>query len=298
MAWTDTRYDEIMQILKETSSTRPPAEYPPEIQAFEKLAESEVIEKEVAGHVYKTYVWKSPKRKPGAPMYIYIHGGGWAIGHMNCDSYYSAWMADKIEGVVIDVDYTTSYGGGIDVMYAQCLDAADYAIGHAEELGCDPKRISIGGYSAGGHLTAGVVLKMLEEGRAPFAGMILCYAPLDLRFKPLVAPSNPREEIMQVRGAAFEELVLRGDDARRMDYIVSPVIAPKALLAKLPRTMVISAQLCEFKFEDEAFAATLSQIGVEVTSCRFTQSPHGFMPHFMKEWEEASLRTVRFIKSC
>lgn len=298
MAWTEKRYDELMEILRKTSSARPPAEYPAEIQAFLQLAESEVIEKNVAGHNYKIYVWKSPKRKPGAPLYIYVHGGGWAIGHMDCDSYYSAWMADKIEGVVIDVDYTTSYEGDIDVMHAQCLDAAEYACAHAEELGCDPKRISIGGYSAGGHIIAGVTLKLLEEGKSPFAGIILCYSPLDLRFKPLVAPGTPRDEIMQTRGAAFEELVLRGDDSRRMDYIISPLIAPKSLLVKLPRTMVISAQLCDFRFEDEAFAAELAQIGVEVTSCRFTQSPHGFMPHFMKEWEEASLRTVRFIKSC
>ena len=298
MAWSEKRYEELMQILKETSGSRPPAEYPPEIQAFGDLAESEVIRKTVAGHPFTTYVWKSPKRQPGAPMYIYLHGGGWAVGHMDCDSYYSAWLADKLEGVVIDVDYTTSYEGDIDVMYAQCLDAAQYAVTHAEELGCDPGRVVIGGCSAGGHLAAGVVLKLLEEGTMPFAGMILCYAPLDLRFKPLTAPGTPRDEVMQVRGAAYEELVLRGDDRRRMDYIVSPLIAPKALLAKLPRTMVISAQLCDFRFEDEAFARTLAEIGVETTACRFTQSMHGFMPHFMREWEEASLRTVRFIKSC
>ncbi len=295
MAWSEKRYDELMEILKQTS--RPAAAYPEEIQAFLNLAESEVHEKEVAGHVYKNYVWKSKKRKAGAPLYIYLHGGGWAVGHDDCDCYYGSWMADQIEGVVVDVDYTTSYEGDLDVMYAQVLDAVEFATSHVEEFGCDPKRIVIGGFSAGGHLTAGITLKLLEEGKCPFAGVILAYSPLDLRLKPQAAPATDRDKVMQVRGAAYEELVLRGDDSRRMDYIVSPLLAPKTLLAKLPPMMVISAQLCEFRDQDEDFARIITQIGVETTSCRFTQSGHGFMPHFRQEWKEASLRTARFIKS-
>ncbi|MBO6164444.1 MAG: alpha/beta hydrolase [Lachnospiraceae bacterium] len=296
MALSEERYNELKEIL---TGTRPPVpDYPDEIKAYLELADSEKVVRTAGGQDYTIYIRKAHNQTPASPLYIYMHGGGWAVGHEACDDYYSCWMADQIGGVVIDVDYTTSFYGDLDVMYAQTRDALEYAAAQAEALGCDPARIVMGGFSAGGHLTAGTVLRMLEEDKCPLAGVILAYSPLDLRLKPRVAPATERDKAMQVRGAAYEEMVLRGDDERRKDYIVSPLLASKLLLAKLPRTMVISAQLCEFREQDEAFAKTLSEIGIETTSCRFTFSGHGFMPHFRQEWKEASLRTARFIKSC
>ena len=182
-----------------------------------------------------------------------------------------------------------------DTAYA--TDAPEAAVSWAQRLGA-PDRYTANLTSAGGHLTAGVLIKLLEEGKCPFAGVILAYSPLDLRPKAAQAPATPRDEAMQVRGAAYEELALRGNDAIRYDHVVSPLLTAKQLLQKLPRMMVISAQLCEFKEQDEEFAAMISRIGVETTSCRFMRSAHGFMPHFRQEWKEASLRTARFIRSC
>ena len=296
MAWSEKRYEELVEILNSTK--RPPDVYPDEIKAYKDLAEYAAVEREAGGHTYHLYVRQAKNRIPDAPLYIYLHGGGWAVGHAECDDFYSGYMADLIRGTVIDVDYTTSFQADIHVMYAQTRDAIEYAVENAAALGCSPERIVIGGYSAGGHLTAGVLIRMLEEGKCPFAGVILAYAPLDLRPKAAQAPATPRDEAMQVRGAAYEELALRGDDAIRYDHIVSPLLTSKQLLQKLPRMMVISAQLCEFKEQDEEFAKTISQIGVETTSCRFMRSAHGFIPHFRQEWKEACARTARFIKSC
>ena len=296
MAWSEKRYEELVEILNSTK--RPPDEYPDEIKAYNGLADYQDVEREAGGHPYHLYVRQAKNRIENAPLYIYLHGGGWAVGHAECDDFYAGFMADQIKGTVIDVDYTTSFYADIHVMYAQTRDAVEYAVENAAALGCDPARIVIGGFSAGGHLTAGVLIQLLEEGKCPFAGVILAYSPLDLRPKAAQAPATPRDEAMQVRGAAYEELALRGNDAIRYDHIVSPLLTAKQLLQKLPRMMVISAQLCEFKEQDEEFAAMISRIGVETTSCRFMRSAHGFMPHFRQEWKEASLRTARFIRSC
>ena len=289
--------ERVNEVVKELNSNpHPPIEYSEEIRNFLQLADEQIVKAEAGGFDYTIHVFKSRDAQPDAPLFINIHGGGWYLGHEDNDRYFSAYMADVIHGVVVDVDYTTSQYAPFDVMFAQCLDAVNYSEKNCEEWGCDKNQIFIGGYSAGGHLTAAVVNHLIKEGRHPFAGQILCYAPLDLRKKAPRSFQNEIEKIMAGRGDLFEELILRGEDHRRYETEISPALESDAVLCQCPKTLVITAGHCGFRFEDEAYAARLSVCGVVTTCVRFIDQRHGFIPHFMGAWAKAAEIMKEFIR--
>lgn len=295
MAFTQERLDELLHILKVETASSNPKTYPPEILALENLADRETVELEGAGVPFKVYVVTAREKRPGAPLFVNIHGGGWFIGHEVNDSCFAAWLATEIGGVVVDVDYSTSEFAPLTVMVEQCYQAMMYARKNAEKWGCDPQRISVGGYSAGGHLTAALGVRLAQEDDRKTALQILCYAPLDMRAKPQVPPANPMEERMAKRGRAFNQLSSRDDESIFHTPVMSPVLADDILCSKMPQTLVITAGRCNFRFEDEAFGARLAALGVETTICRFPSAFHGFIPHFGPEWMEAGKLMAKHI---
>lgn len=82
---------------------------PVECRGFDALADCETVEMPaVLGWLYKLYIFTAKNAVPNCPVHINIHGGGFLIGHMPNDSLWSAWLANRIQGVVVDVDYTTT----------------------------------------------------------------------------------------------------------------------------------------------------------------------------------------------
>ena len=299
MPLTKEQYDQYIQDLNDTATpTQKGTQYPAAIQAFQAMSRRVTLEMEAGGHPFKVYLNIANHKEENAPLFINIHGGGWYVGHMNNDVYYAAWLAEQIGGVVVDVDYSTSDIAPFPTMYAQCMAAVDYAFANAEALGCDPKRISIGGYSAGGHLTASMIVGSIVSGKHyPFALDVLCYAPVDLSKKEKPAPANAQEAAWQKRGAAFEGLLLGGDESLYEDPTYNIVCAPDEVLKQFPTTLILMAGKCPFRFEDTAFGTRLVGLNVETTMHLYEGATHGFIPHFTEHWDEGADAMVRYIRS-
>lgn len=295
MALSREELDQVMKVLADTSM-RPEGgvEYPEEIKAFEKLAHVEKMTREVNGKAFIVYQCIPKNMEKDAPLFINIHGGGWYIGHENNDLYFSCWLAEKIRGVVLSVDYTTSDIEPWEVMFEQCYDTLKYGFEKAERLGCSRERISVGGYSAGGHLTAGVALKAAEEGYN-LKSQIICYAPLDMIEKEQPVTDDPMELRMHLRTHCFFELLFRRESKYLSNPLANPSIATDEMLKKLPETLVITAGKCGFRFENETYAFRTAAQGVPVTIKRFTEARHGFIPHFADYWEDAAKLMVEMI---
>ncbi|MFB9052667.1 alpha/beta hydrolase fold domain-containing protein [Formosa undariae] len=98
------------------------------------------------------------KLKAENPWMVFVHGGGWAGGHM--DNIYKPAFVGTLKklvenGVVcISIDYrlakapVTSFESAID-----CKDAARFLLKHAEEYKLDKENYGVWGGSAGGHLS-------------------------------------------------------------------------------------------------------------------------------------------------
>ncbi len=93
-----------------------------------------------------------PKQKfKGAPILVFVHGGGWKRGSKDLQHQKGISYAEN--GVVT---ICTNYRLAPAVMHPKIVEdiasAVAYAKAHATELGADPNRIYIMGHSAGAHL--------------------------------------------------------------------------------------------------------------------------------------------------
>ena len=270
----------------------------PQYLDFEKLADIQVIERPaVDGWPYTIYLTTAKNKMPNAPVHINLHGGGFAIGHMKNDTLWSAWLADQIGGVVVDVDYTTTEFAAHPVQLDQCRDAARFTRDNCVSWGCDPKRISMGGYSAGGTLTIASAMKALETREVDYALLIDGYGPADERYDDSVHDIPDYWKTSEHRNEAFAVLMADDDSSVMQLPELCPLTAPDETLRGLPPTLIISAERCPFRFQDEQLGQRFATLGVEVTMKRFPDAGHGFIPHFMPHWDEAGALIVKMIRN-
>ena len=157
----------------------------------------------------------------------------------------------------------------------------------------------MGGYSAGATYTAWTSMKAAQTGDFSLCLQVLGYAPIDFAVPSCYKMEgfNGSQAWLR-RGDAFNELLF-GDKlaGNEKDPLISPFYAAPELLAKQPRTLVLPAASCTFRFEDLEYAELLAGAGVEVTARMIPGTRHGFIPHFYDGWEDAAQLIVRTIES-
>lgn len=123
---------------------------------------------------------------PGTPrgVYLHIHGGGWVLGGADLQDPMLERLADNTGLAVVSVDYRLApehpYPAGPD----DCETAALWLVRNAKaEFGTDV--LTVGGESAGGHLSAATLLRMRDRhSYTGFRGANLVYGAYDLSLTP------------------------------------------------------------------------------------------------------------------
>jgi acetyl esterase/lipase len=93
----------------------------------------------------------------GAPVIVWIHGGGWEAGSRSdhppvLDGFYRRFADAGY--VVVSIDYRLSREVSFPACLHDCKAAIRWVRANATDLGADPARIGVWGESAGGHLAA------------------------------------------------------------------------------------------------------------------------------------------------
>jgi acetyl esterase/lipase len=94
-----------------------------------------------------------PKGKTGFPVLIFIHGGSWRSGDRAIYPALGNRFAKEGISVVVP-SYRLMPAAPHPAQIEDALAAVDWVLAHIAEIGGDPKRIYLGGHSAGGHLAA------------------------------------------------------------------------------------------------------------------------------------------------
>ena len=155
-----------------------------------------------------------------------------------------------------------------------CYAALKWFHANAAELGFSPKRIAIGGESAGGGLAAALALVARDRGEVPIIHQQLVYPMLDDR-----SPAEPHPyagEFGWTRGAnRFGWKSLLGQEPGGEG--VSPYAAPAraANLEGLPPTFIGVGALDLFLEEDLEYARRLTRAGVPVELHVYPGAFHG-----------------------
>lgn len=209
------------------------------------------------------------------PLLINIHGGGFVKGRRDQDIVYCRNISSRSGFAVLDIDYVPSpdmrYPGQV---YA-CYDVMMHCVDQYKELRIDHKRIAVGGHSAGGNLTAAIILMGITEKTFVPSLQILDYAGFDMVTPPgnkRNGNSNPR--IPAARAEFYNKMYVDPEDAS--EIYCSPAFASDELLAQMPPTVMIYCENDTFCDESETFHMRLLKQGVPVYGRRFLNSSHGF----------------------
>jgi acetyl esterase len=117
-------------------------------------------------------------------IYLHLHGGGWVLGGADMQDPMLERIADNTGQVVVAPEYRLApehpYPAGPD----DCEAAAVWLVENGRrEFGTNT--LTIGGESAGGHLTAVTILRMRDRhGYTGFRGANLVYGAFDLSMTP------------------------------------------------------------------------------------------------------------------
>jgi acetyl esterase len=213
----------------------------------------------------------APDATSPLPCHVYFHGGGFWLGTLDQGNMICRATAADAHCAVASVDYRLAPEHKFPTAPEDCYAALLWVVDHAEVLGIDASRISVGGGSSGGNLAAVVSLMARDRSGPRIVLQVLEIpvtdltqsAPLAIEDEGLMVPSGKE----QYRGFYLAS----PEDAS--DPYASPLLTTN--LSDLPPAVVMCAQYDPLRVEGLAFAERLSEAGVPVESRCWEGQFHG-----------------------
>ena len=235
-----------------------------------------------------------------APLMINFHGGGFLKGRSDRDKRYCCHMAQALNCLVWDVDYSLAPEAPFPTALKESYAVAAYAFAHAGEMGVDPARIALAGHSAGGNLVAAVMIQSHRQNGFRPCALLMEYFPVNQTVDPAdkLSPALRQDPFWIQRAATEKEYTLYYCSPEQAeDPLCSPMLASDEELASFPDCLVLSAGKDSLRQETEAFAHRLMGLGVPVTGCRFPEAVHGFTVNRTEGWEKALKLHCEFFRT-
>ncbi len=124
-----------------------------------------------------------PAADPGAPVFVFIHGGYWRM--LSSKDFSCVALGPVARGITtVVVNYALTPRVSIDEISRQARAAVAWVLRNIATHGGDPRRVVVGGHSAGGHLTAMCLQTPWRDDYGlpddPLAGAVLVSGLYDL----------------------------------------------------------------------------------------------------------------------
>ncbi len=163
----------------------------------------------------------TPSLEGNRPVMVWLHGGGFAIGHAGASLYHGAWLAAAADVVVVTVNYRlgslgwlchSAFGGGNWGLRDQ-IAALEWVRENISAFGGDPGRVTVAGQSAGA--LCAIDLLAAPAARGLFRRAILQSPPLVDLIQPAAVAERWAEALgdpAEVRSLAPERIVARHEE--------------------------------------------------------------------------------------
>jgi acetyl esterase len=223
------------------------------------------------------------------PVLVYLHGGGWVLGSLDSYDAVARRIAHGGGCIVVSVDYRLAPEHKFPAAVDDALAAFSWAVANAANIGGDPKRVAIGGDSAGGNL-ASVVSQTAASKDGPKPCMQFLLYPVMQQETSTDSYGECAEGYLLTRPMMkwFVERYRR-TDADATDPRAAPLLAPSH--AGLPPTLIACAGFDVLRDEGTAYARKLRQAGTPVRCRVFDSLIHGYFS--MCEISEAARNAVQ-----
>ena len=196
---------------------------------------------------------------------LYIHGGGFVVGSLESHDAICAELAHGAQVELVSVDYRLAPEHLWPAALEDCYDVL-------EALLADGRPLVVAGDSAGGNLSAGIVLKAKAEGLAGIVGQVLIYPGLggDLTRGSYIEMAEA--PLLSTADVDYYREVLK---APADEPFAHPLKA--ADLSGLPPAYITGAHFDPLRDDARAYAARLAQAGVDVTYQEEPQMVHSWL---------------------
>ena len=118
------------------------------------------------GYKVKIHITKPKGAKANAPVFIFIHGGGWILGDYPTHRRLVRDLVVKSGAVAVFPDYTPSPEAQYPVAINEIYAATQWVAENGKEIGVDGKNLAVAGNSVGGNMTAAITL-MAKDKKGP-----------------------------------------------------------------------------------------------------------------------------------
>ena len=218
-------------------------------------------------HIY------TPKGDGPFSALVYFHGGGWVLNFAGRYDAQLSDMAEKINSVIISVNYQKSPEHKFPIPFNDCYEALEWVINHATELNINIEKIGVGGDSAGGNLASAVALAARDRGKIKLVYQWLIYPCNGPEFVDSPDIPNATNYGLDQRGMKWlwEQYITESD--RKNPYAV-----PHAAMSYvgLPPTVLITAEFDVLRADGLAYRDKLIAAGVSVAYQDCLGMIHGF----------------------
>ncbi|MFP5211534.1 MAG: alpha/beta hydrolase [Acidobacteriota bacterium] len=218
---------------------------------------------------------------PGAtkplPVLVYLHGGGWVAGSVATHDPFCRLLSEAAGIILLAVEYRLAPEHPFPAAIEDTLAAFRWAAQHAPGFGGDPRRLLLGGDSAGGNLAAVAANHLCAADAVGPTALLLLYPVID---HPGAAHAS---YTVNGTGYGLEASLMRWFWDQYAPGIAPdhPEISPLHLktLPALPPALVATAEYDPLRDEGIAYADKLKAAGVAVTHHHAPDMHHNFPVH-------------------
>jgi acetyl esterase len=215
-----------------------------------------------------------PSDEPNLPVMLYIHGGGWVIGNMDGFEPTVRSLSNKGNFVVIQVQYQKAPEHPFPTPFNDCYATLEWIVRNASMLKIDPRKIGVGGDSAGGNLAAAVALKARDTGLVNLAFQMLVYPCTGHDSELPTAKSNAEGFGLTSKVMRWFESQYAPTESELTNPYAFPALAKDH--SNLAPAIVVTAEFDPLADDGRLYASTLEKAGVRTIFREFEGAIHGF----------------------
>jgi acetyl esterase len=220
-----------------------------------------------------------PATSDPAPLVVFYHGGGWAIGDLDTHDPLCRLTCRDAGVHVLSIDYRLAPEHPAPAAVEDAYAAFKWAYEHAAALGAIPGKVAVGGDSAGGNLAAVVSQLARDEGSPQPVLQWLLYPRTDFTAQTRSLSLFANGFLLTRADIDWFNAQYLGDsDIDAADPRVSPLLADS--LSGLPPALIATAGFDPLRDEGDSYAAGLSAAGTHVDLRTLRSLTHGFASLF------------------
>jgi len=209
------------------------------------------------------------------PVLVYYHGGGFVRGSVDTHDPLCHRIADRSGWMVVSVEYRRPPEYTFPAATEDAYVAAAWMVNNGESIRGDPRRVAVGGDSAGGNLAAAVSLIARERGGPPLDSQLLLYPTMSL-----VLDKDFHSYTEDAGGFGGTDLEWLQEQYLRTEMdsynpFVSPVRADD--LSGLPPAFLLTCGFDRLRDEGQVFGEQLREHGVPVEEKFYEDMFHPFL---------------------